>query len=143
MALYAVAVLVMVALYAITKIHNPFVLLVSWFAVDLTKKMILVAHSTAGMRARLHLNAEVPSYLNEQAAATTAAGFLAALVCNRHSNIPPMLLSVIAGSLVSRVCYGDLDPGYQWSQSDLIYWFTTITQSLAGGLVAQSLHLSV
>jgi hypothetical protein len=45
-------------------------------------------------------------------------------------------MSVIIGSLVSKVVFGDFDVGYQWTQSDIYYWFITITEALIGGYLA-------
>ena len=71
-----------------------------------------------------------------QVIVTIIAGYIGALIPNKLSNIPHLLMSVIIGSLVSKVVYGDFDVGYQWTQSDIYYWFITITEALIGGCLA-------
>ena len=67
---------------------------------------------------------------------TIVGGFLGALIPNKLSNIPHLLMSVIIGSLLSKTIYGDFDIGYQWSSSDIYYWFITIIESIVGGCLA-------
>jgi uncharacterized membrane protein YeaQ/YmgE (transglycosylase-associated protein family) len=67
---------------------------------------------------------------------TFIGGFIGALIPNKLSNIPHLLMSIIIGSLLSKTIYGDFDVGYQWSYSDIYYWFITITESLIGGYIA-------
>jgi len=67
---------------------------------------------------------------------TIAAGYVGALIPNEKSNIPPLLLSVIFGSLVSKIVYGDFDKGYAWTTNDILYWTVTILESLIGGYIA-------
>lgn len=67
---------------------------------------------------------------------TIIGGFLGALIPNKLSNIPHLLMSVIIGSLMSKTIYGDFDIGYQWSFSDVYYWFVTILEALIGGFIA-------
>ena len=67
---------------------------------------------------------------------TVIGGFLGALIPNKLSNIPHLLMSIIIGSLLSKTIYGDFDVGYQWSYSDIYYWFITITESIIGGYIA-------
>ena len=67
---------------------------------------------------------------------TVTAGYVGALIPNEKSNIPPLLLSVIFGSLVSKIVYGDFDEGYAWTTSDILYWTVTILESLIGGCIA-------
>jgi hypothetical protein len=45
-------------------------------------------------------------------------------------------MAVIIGSLVSKVIYGDFDIGYQWTQSDIYYWFVTVIEAFIGGYLA-------
>ncbi len=71
-----------------------------------------------------------------QVIVTIIAGYIGALIPNKLSNIPHLLMSVIIGSLVSKVVFGDFDVGYQWTQSDIYYWFITITEALIGGYLA-------
>jgi uncharacterized membrane protein YeaQ/YmgE (transglycosylase-associated protein family) len=71
-----------------------------------------------------------------QVIVTIIGGFLGALIPNKLSNIPHLLMSVIIGSLLSKTIYGDFDVGYQWSSSDIYYWFITIIESLVGGCLA-------
>lgn len=71
-----------------------------------------------------------------QVIATIIGGFVGALLPNKLSNIPHLLMAVIIGSLVSKIIYGDFDIGYQWTISDIYYWFITIVESLLGGSVA-------
>lgn len=71
-----------------------------------------------------------------QVIVTIIAGYIGALIPNKLSNIPHLLMSVTIGSLVSKVVFGDFDVGYQWTQSDIYYWFITITESLIGGYLA-------
>lgn len=73
---------------------------------------------------------------NLQFILTVIGGFLGALIPNKVSNIPHLLMSVIIGSLLSKTIYGDFDRGYQWSYSDIYYWFVTIVESLVGGYIA-------
>jgi hypothetical protein len=79
---------------------------------------------------------------NLQVIVTIIGGFLGALIPNKLSNIPHLLMSVIIGSLLSKTIYGDFDRGYQWSYSDIYYWFVTIIESLFGGCIAIFLKLS-
>ena len=74
-----------------------------------------------------------------QAIVTVIGGFLGALIPNKLSNIPHLLMSVIIGSLLSKTIYGDFDIGYQWSSNDIYYWFITIIESLIGGYIAINL----
>jgi len=67
---------------------------------------------------------------------TIIGGFMGALIPNKVSNIPHLLMSVIIGSLLSKTIFGDFDLGYKWTMSDMYYWFITITESLFGGLIA-------
>jgi len=71
-----------------------------------------------------------------QVIATIIGGFIGALLPNKLSNIPHLLMAVIIGSLASKVIYGDFDIGYQWTISDIYYWFITIIESLVGGSAA-------
>lgn len=71
-----------------------------------------------------------------QAIITIIGGFIGALIPNKVSNIPHLLMSVIIGSLLSKTIFGDFDLGYKWTMSDMYYWFITITESLFGGLIA-------
>jgi len=45
-------------------------------------------------------------------------------------------MAVITGSLVSKIIYGDFDIGYQWTISDIYYWFITMLEALLGGYIA-------
>jgi uncharacterized membrane protein YeaQ/YmgE (transglycosylase-associated protein family) len=63
-------------------------------------------------------------------------GYIGALIPGEKSNIPPLLLAVIVGSLVSKVVYGDFDKGYVWTTSDILYWIITILEALIGGCLA-------
>lgn len=67
---------------------------------------------------------------------TIIGGYIGALLPNKLSNIPHLLMAVIMGSLASKVVYGDFDVGYQWSQSDIYYWFVTVIEALFGGYLA-------
>ena len=71
-----------------------------------------------------------------QVIATIIGGYIGALLPNKLSNIPHLLMAVIIGSLVSKIFYGDFDIGYQWTISDIYYWFVTIFESLLGGSAA-------
>ena len=71
-----------------------------------------------------------------QVLSTMVGGYIGALIPNKLSNIPPLVLSIILGSLVSKVIYGDFDMGYQWTLSDIYYWMITILESLLGGYIA-------
>jgi hypothetical protein len=71
-----------------------------------------------------------------QVMVTIIGGFLGALIPNKVSNIPHLLMSIIIGSLLSKTIYGDFDIGYKWSYSDIYYWFITILESLIGGYMA-------
>jgi len=71
-----------------------------------------------------------------QVIATIIGGYIGALIPNKLSNIPHLLMAVIIGSLVSKVVYGDFDVGYQWTQSDIYYWFVTVIEALIGGYLA-------
>ena len=74
-----------------------------------------------------------------QVLVTMIGGFIGALIPNKLSNIPHLFMSIIIGCLLSKTLYGDFDIGYQWSYSDIYYWFITITESLLGGYIA--IHL--
>jgi uncharacterized membrane protein YeaQ/YmgE (transglycosylase-associated protein family) len=67
---------------------------------------------------------------------TIIGGFIGAIIPNKLSNIPHLLMSIIIGSLLSKTIYGDFDIGYQWSFSDIYYWIITIIESLVGGFLA-------
>jgi uncharacterized membrane protein YeaQ/YmgE (transglycosylase-associated protein family) len=67
---------------------------------------------------------------------TIIGGYIGALLPNKLSNIPRLLMAVIIGSLASKVIYGDFDVGYQWSQSDIYYWFVTVIEAFIGGYLA-------
>jgi uncharacterized membrane protein YeaQ/YmgE (transglycosylase-associated protein family) len=71
-----------------------------------------------------------------QVIVTIIAGYIGALLPNKLSNIPHLLMAVILGSLVSKVVFGDFDIGYQWTQSDIYYWFITLIEALIGGYLA-------
>jgi len=71
-----------------------------------------------------------------QVITTIIGGYIGALIPNKLSNIPHLLMAVIIGSLVSKVVYGDFDVGYQWTQSDIYYWFVTVIEALIGGYLA-------
>jgi uncharacterized membrane protein YeaQ/YmgE (transglycosylase-associated protein family) len=71
-----------------------------------------------------------------QVIVTIIGGFLGALIPNNLSNIPHLLMSIIIGSLLSKTIYGDFDIYYQWSFSDIYYWFVTIIEALFGGFIA-------
>ena len=49
-------------------------------------------------------------------------------------------MAVIIGSLFSKCIYGDFDIGYQWTISDIYYWFFTIIESVIGGLISIELQ---
>ena len=72
----------------------------------------------------------------QQVIITIIAGFIGSLIPNRLSNIPHLWMSVIIGGLTSKIMYGDFDIGYQWTTSDIYYWFVTIIESLIGGIFA-------
>ena len=71
-----------------------------------------------------------------QAIATIIGGYIGAIIPNKLSNIPHLLMAIIIGSLVSKVIYGDFDIGYQWTQSDIYYWFVTVIEAFIGGYLA-------
>jgi uncharacterized membrane protein YeaQ/YmgE (transglycosylase-associated protein family) len=75
-------------------------------------------------------------YNYEQVIVTIIAGYIAALIPNKLSNIPHLLSSIIVGGFVSKSFYGDWDMSYQWTISDVFYWIFTIIESLMGGLFA-------
>ena len=75
----------------------------------------------------------------EQIVTTIVGGYIGALIPNSNSNIHPLIMSVIIGSLFSKCIYGDFDVGYQWTISDIYYWILTITESLLGGIIAINL----
>jgi uncharacterized membrane protein YeaQ/YmgE (transglycosylase-associated protein family) len=80
------------------------------------------------------MNQNINNY--EQVLSTIIAGYVGALIPNDRSNIPPLLLSVIFGAIVSKVVYGDFDKGYTWTKSDILYWVLTVTESIIGGCLA-------
>ena len=71
-----------------------------------------------------------------QVIVTIIAGYSGALLPNKLSNIPHLFMAVRLGSLVSKVVFGDFDIGYQWTQSDIYYWFITLIEALIGGYLA-------
>jgi uncharacterized membrane protein YeaQ/YmgE (transglycosylase-associated protein family) len=75
-------------------------------------------------------------YNYTQIIVTIIAGYIGALIPNKLSNIPHLLMAIIIGSLVSKTIYGDFDVGYKWTSSDIYYWFITIIESLIGGYLA-------
>lgn len=79
----------------------------------------------------------------EQVITTIVGGYIGALIPNKNSNIHPLLMSVIIGSLFSKCIYGDFDIGYQWTLNDIYYWIITILEALLGGLIYINLqHLN-
>ena len=76
----------------------------------------------------------------EQIVTTIVGGYIGALIPNNNSNIHPLIMSVIIGSLFSKCIYGDFDVGYQWTISDIYFWIFTILESLFGGLLAINLQ---
>jgi len=76
----------------------------------------------------------------EQIVTTIIGGYIGALIPNNNSNIHPLIMSVIIGSLFSKCIYGDFDVGYQWTISDIYFWIFTILESLLGGLLAINLQ---
>jgi uncharacterized membrane protein YeaQ/YmgE (transglycosylase-associated protein family) len=71
-----------------------------------------------------------------QVISTIIGGYIGAIIPNKLSNIPHLLMAIIIGSLVSKTIYGDFDIGYKWTQSDIYYWFVTIIEALIGGYLA-------
>jgi uncharacterized membrane protein YeaQ/YmgE (transglycosylase-associated protein family) len=71
----------------------------------------------------------------EQIITTVIGGYIGALIPNTKSNIHPLLMAVIIGSLLSKSIYGDFDEGYQYTISDIYYWIITIIESLIGGVI--------
>ena len=71
----------------------------------------------------------------EQVITTIVGGYIGALIPNKNSNINPLIMSVIIGSLFSKCIYGDFDIYYKWTLSDIYYWIITILESLLGGLI--------
>ena len=67
---------------------------------------------------------------------TIIGGYIGALIPNKLSNIPHLIMSIIIGSLLSKTIYGDFDIGYQWSMNDIYYWFITILECIFGGVIA-------
>ena len=80
------------------------------------------------------MNQNIHNY--EQIVSTMIGGYIGALIPGEKSNIPPLLLAVIVGSLVSKVVYGDFDKGYKWTSTDIFYWIVTILEALIGGCLA-------
>ena len=76
----------------------------------------------------------------EQIVTTIIGGYIGALIPNNNSNIHPLIMSVIIGSLFSKCIYGDFDVGYQWTISDVYFWIFTILECLLGGLLAINLQ---
>lgn len=76
----------------------------------------------------------------EQIVTTILGGYIGALIPNKYSNIHRLLMAVIIGSLFSKCIYGDFDIGYQWTISDIYYWFFTIIESVIGGLISIELQ---
>lgn len=76
----------------------------------------------------------------EQIVTTIIGGYIGALIPNKYSNIHKLLMSIILGSLFSKCIYGDFDIGYQWTISDIYYWFFTILESLLGGIISIALQ---
>jgi len=76
----------------------------------------------------------------EQIVTTIVGGYIGALIPNNNSNIHPLLMSIIIGSLFSKCIYGDFDVRYQWTISDLYYWCFTILEALLGGIISIKLQ---
>jgi uncharacterized membrane protein YeaQ/YmgE (transglycosylase-associated protein family) len=76
----------------------------------------------------------------EQIITTIIGGYIGALIPNNNSNIHPLIMSCIIGSLFSKCIYGDFDVGYQWTISDLYYWLFTILEALLGGIISINLQ---
>ena len=76
----------------------------------------------------------------EQIITTIIGGYIGALIPSNNSNIHPLIMSCIIGSLFSKCIYGDFDIGYQWTLSDLYYWFFTILEALLGGIISINLQ---
>ena len=82
----------------------------------------------------INLNQNQNNY--QQVILTIIAGYVGALIQNKLSNIPHLMMSVIIGGLTSKTIYGDFDVGYKWTTTDIYFWFITIIESLIGGVLA-------
>lgn len=65
-----------------------------------------------------------------QTLALTVAITLALISLPNHSNFPPHFIIPVVASLTTKYILGDWDEGYQWSKSDILYWFSLICTSL-------------
>ena len=80
------------------------------------------------------MNQNIGNY--EQILTTIIGGYLGALLPNKLSNIPHLMMAMIIGSLFSKIIYGDFDKGFQFTKSDILYWIVTFIEALVGGTIA-------
>ena len=78
--------------------------------------------------------------LLQESIITFIFGYLGASIPNSKSNIHPLLLAALFGSLATKVIFGDWDVGYQYSFSDILFWSYHISIAIFAGLLAIAIN---
>lgn len=61
-----------------------------------------------------------------------SSGIVGYYIPNNKSNSNPLLNGILFSCFIVKFLYGDLDKGYKWSYSDIIFWFFVIIEGFIG-----------
>lgn len=64
-----------------------------------------------------------------------AVGIVGGSLPNEKSNIHPLIVGGLLSGFVVKMIYGDYDENYQWTISDILFWFITILEGVLGALL--------
>lgn len=66
-------------------------------------------------------------------------GTIAYIIPNNKSNIYPPLLGLIFAILFTKIVFGDYDKGYQWTSSDILFFFIVGSEGALGTLLTEKI----
>ena len=64
-----------------------------------------------------------------------AAGIIGGSLPNQISNINHLLMGGLLAGFLVKVIYGDYDLGYQWTFSDIIFWFVVVIEGVIASYI--------
>ena len=64
-----------------------------------------------------------------------SAGIVGSFIPNNKSNSNSLLNGILFSCFIVKYLYGDLDKGYKWTFSDLIFWFFVIIEGFIGAYI--------
>ena len=64
-----------------------------------------------------------------------AAGIIGGTFPNTYSNANPYIIGAIVAGFLVKMIYGDYDKDYQWTVSDIVFWFVTLLEGALGAAI--------